>query len=272
MLGGAALGVALLESSWGREQLRATVQDAVNAQIPGRLTVSAFDDIAILSSPTSPAVRVRDVRFADPAGNEVIRVSRAVIRFDPLALLDRKVRINDADIDGGVVKIESSGKGRTRIEDAFTSPDTVIGPSAMDIELDDLHVKDMELAIAAGKTRVTVEQIEGTIGVSRAGGAHGVSVTLADLAGSVSRPSLLGMRLELESVDGAIEGKRREVIHLDYRAKFAGGGLEGTVRYVPTDEKPVHLRIKASGAAATLLGGLGDVRSAFGGSVDVQLE
>jgi hypothetical protein len=115
-----ALSVVIAcQTAGGRRALADVALGRVNARIPGKLSIAAVDWMGV------GGLRGRGLRIVDPDGHEALRVDRFAVEFDLGSALAGELALTSALVDGGLVVIEELPSGRTRFENALSSP---IGP------------------------------------------------------------------------------------------------------------------------------------------------
>lgn len=264
--------LALLHTDWGTERVRDSVENRVTKQIPGTLRIGAVDDIDLFDDIGTASIDVTDLRFIEPRGAEVIVAESAQIDLDLFALTRGHVSFHGGTVDGGLVLVDVRD-GVSTIERTFNDPDSEQTSGGATFDLTSIHVEGLRVVIQPDpETEIIVEDVEGFVRVMRDTDTEGVVVELARIEGRVEEPSLLGEHARLASVDGAVRGARREVVNLDYEARFMDGTLKGNFTFVPRTEKTVRLEVDAEGLKASVVALAANLRTELGGKVELDMK
>jgi hypothetical protein len=108
--------VVACQTVGGRRALASIALDRLNEQVPGKLSIAAIDWIGL------GGLRGRGLRIVDPDGHEGLRVDRFAVELDLGRALAGELVFASAQVDGGLVVIEELPSGRTRFENALSSP------------------------------------------------------------------------------------------------------------------------------------------------------
>jgi len=121
VLAAVALALLLLQTEWGRAQVLSIGLDVVNGVFRGRLEVDRLDGNFLTW------VALEGVRVRDPDGEVIASVDRVSATFSLPPLLDQRVLVHSAAIEGPSVLV-LDGTGGVALARAFTPREPAPAP------------------------------------------------------------------------------------------------------------------------------------------------
>lgn len=186
----AVLAAVVSQTAWFRSRLRAQVEARLNAVLLGKVTLGGLEGNLF------GTIGLRDLRIALD-GARVLAVRRAVVHYDPAALLlGRRLVVTAAAVDGLAVRLVEDERGwnvARLVRQAPAAPQE----STVEAALADVEIRDAALTIvrpgAAWKFRQLA--LTGTAEFGRAGSVIGLTGATGTLPGRRLRIETLAGRL-----------------------------------------------------------------------------
>lgn len=233
----------------GRDFLARRIEGVYADKVAGTLEIGSIDRLR------GATVDVSNVRFLDPRAREVIRVDRAHVKLEVLAILfGGELRLTDARATGARVTITRGQRLSTSIAEAFGRRGEKSG-DPIDIDTGFIEIDRTAMILSMGGPRVRFGGLNGSLRVVRYG-TDPARVSIRGFAGTISVPDIEILRTRRFTAAGEILPKTSRVLDLRARAcldlgeipihiTFAPRRLK--MRFDPSDNRLAGLALGAAG-------------------------
>lgn len=261
-----ALAIWLSETESGRDWVKHRIEQAVTANIPGKLTIARIVEIG-------PPLVAEDVRFYHYDGRMVLQCKKAKVELDVLQALRGRLAFERAWVDGGKLVLSPDPDGRVAMEAAVDRPVKPGEPhdpnGGLHYAMMSMHVQNFRVeAKVSDLADFKVDDVQGFVAIRRIE-TSGTVVNLEKISGRVS-PGFLGKRTEIVQLDGWVHGKMQHVAQMDARMKIGDGSLKAKLNVFDRDKQPISIEFDEAKGAGDLVATLADFADGlFGDSLEV---
>lgn len=269
-VGALVIGAALVtaNTATGRRWIADRIQQAVTAQIPGRIEIGEITDVEWL------AVRAKDVRFFHKDGREVLHVERAYVEGDALEALQQRLVFRRVAADGGSILMTGDPDGRLSLEAAMDKPSAPNDPGdpqrGLHYDMRNMHVENFKVkSKLPGFGAVQMSNVRGIVHIWRLN-TVGTRVRLQKMAGKLSQ-EVAGSTIAMDHLDAIITGAEAKVADVQARLVLDNTDkLTLRLQYAPKGSQKVKLQVlDKAGTEATTLTWLIHAAASFSGDIHV---
>jgi hypothetical protein len=264
---GAALVTANTAS--GRRWIADRLEQAIDAQIPGRMEIGEITDVEWL------AVRATDVRIFHKDGREVLHVERAYVEGDALEALQQRLTFRRVAANGGSILMTGDPDGRLSLEAAMAKPSAPNEPGdperGLHYDMRNMHVEHFKVkSKLPGFGEIQMSNVSGVVHVWRLN-TVGTRVRLQKMAGQLTQ-EVAGTKVAMDRMEAIITGAEAKVADVQVRLILdKSDKVTLRLQYAPKGSQKVKLQVlDKAGTQATTLTWLLHAAASFSGDIHVE--
>ncbi len=243
----AAAAAIYLRTDAGRRFAANRIEGLVTGALPGSMQIGQLERLGWLH----PVIR--DLRFFDPNGKEVLHLARADVDLSVGDLLRGQLGFERVYTQGGALLINVQPDGRTGLEAAFAEPSQPGDEKGggLRYHLRNIHVDGLHATFQVSPDqRFELRGVRGLVSVVR-DATDGVRVDLQRISGSLQR-KLIGAPIRLTRADGWVHGGELHVLDLALRARVGDERLNAHLAYFDREKNSVKITLKPHGIKGEL--------------------
>lgn len=236
-LAGSVVIAVFCYTSWGNEQIRQYLVDAVSHK-DVRVKIGRVGDFKLFSPFGVVWATVEDVRVVGPDDSELAAVGEFTAALDVGALLTRTVHLREVNAQGVEIPVDRR-TGYPRVGAPGGARRKAFEPRAMDVQFDNVSL-GLYLVDQTEEGKQIVGRIHSELAGTVPSDEPGVRLTIKQAKGMISRPEAI----ELLSASGDVDTSATKVADISFSAITHGAAITGSLAYVPSDpEHPIQPNI-----------------------------